>query len=138
MRMYLPVVVMGLAAMGALSACSGASNGGSSAAPPTVICGETINHSASGAVVYDIGSGRSLPPVESLSASGLIFVKVSDACDRGSEIAIMPPGSLKVVRSVRTTDGRYAAVALEPTQHGRSTIAATRDGNVLGTLDINL
>ncbi len=127
--LMLAVVLLGVAACGPVA---------SSAAPPLVVCGMTLSHSASGAVLYNVGGGAHFGVVTAPSAGGLIFIQVSDSCQSGADVAITPPDAFEVVNSVRASDGRYAAIVLKPLLSLPTHVAASHDGHFVGTLEISL
>lgn len=116
-----------------IDGCSGTSSG----APPTVVCGKTLDSTAAGATIYDIAGG-SLPPVRSPTVRGLVFLKVSHSCQTGSDLALTPPDTLQIVDVARASDGKYAAVALKPIRLVSTKVVARQNGQMVGEIEIDL
>jgi hypothetical protein len=108
------------------------------AAPPTVICGNVLSRSAAGIVVYTIWGRDAQGIVRYPTAGNVVYLRVSKSCSGGSEVQIRPTGILRVVRSVRTSDRRLAMVVLAQVRPGLATITATRHGHLVGRIRIEL
>ena len=96
-------------AFGVVAGC-GASDTTSSAAPPTVICGQTLIDSAAGAVVTDATTPGTVNVV--YETVGGVVLKLS----RGAQIVVAPPAAAHVVKKATTKDGALAAVVVSPVQ----------------------
>jgi hypothetical protein len=81
------------------------------AAPPTVVCGTTLSRSAAGPVLSDVSHGGR---VKFVTIGGELFLKVSDDCDRGVTVTWSPRTAATELLVARTSDGRRAAVVLQP------------------------
>jgi len=125
--LLLCAVPMGLAGCGATSA-----------APPTVICGQVLSRSAAGVGVYTIWGRGAHGVVRYPTVGNVVYVQVARGCSTGSEVQIRPAGLLRVVKSVRARDGHLAAVVVAQVRPGLATITATRDGQTVGSLQIEL
>jgi hypothetical protein len=120
----------------ALTGCGG-QTGLSSGAPPTVVCGTTLNNSAAGALVVDGVHNHAV--VTSPSIDGLIFVQVSDGCSHGARVTWAPLHAADLVKRARARDGLDAAVVLRPaTLSARFTVSARQDGAVVARVPIQL
>jgi hypothetical protein len=107
----------------ALSACGGSSEPNiSSAAPATVICGKTLNATASGAVVED--ATRNHRTIDGVSSRGLIFIRVSESCETGAEVVWAPKAAATLVDQALARDGHSVVVVLRPA-NARATFALT-------------
>ena len=84
----------------------------SSAAPPTVVCGTTLSHSAAGPVMEDASSGPIT--INSVTVGGDIYLKLTSDCETGAEVAILPASGAAIVKQARTRDGALAAIVLHP------------------------
>ncbi len=100
-------------AFGMVAGC-GASDTTSSAAPPTVICGQTLIDSAAGAVVTDATTPGTVNVV--YETVGGVVLKLSKSCSRGAQIVVTPPAAAHVVKKATTKDGALAAVVVSPVQ----------------------
>ena len=116
-----------------MTACSPAPTG-SSAAPPTQFCGQTINSSAAGSTVTD--ASREDVTVMFATAGGVVL-KTSSNCTHGASIAVDPPNALDVTAEATTKDGKLAAVALRPTAPC-ATVAVTHADGSLTTVHVAL
>ena len=106
--------------------------------PATTVCGTTLDASAAGALMYDIGSDQEYPTVAALSAGDRVYVKVSDSCQVGVTVALVPSDTFEIVKSARASDGSYAAVVLKPERLAPTKLTAMRNGQTVGTLEIDL
>lgn len=122
----------------AFAACGGSSGSlESSAAPPTVVCGTTLNATASGAVMYD--ATKRLPAIDAPSSRGLIFIRVADGCATGAVVAWSPKRAATLVDQATAKDGTTVAVVLQPASpHVRFTVTATRNGKRVATAVVRL
>lgn len=109
----------------------------SSAAPPLVVCGTVVSTSAAGPVVYDIAQGK-YPTVTELTVGGYVYVQVSDTCTEGADVNIVPSSAFTVVRVVKASDGRDELVVLAPGSHPTAVLTASKAGNVVGTLKLDI
>jgi hypothetical protein len=121
----------------ALAGCGAGQTGLSSGAPPTVVCGTTLNDSAAGAVVIDAVHDHTT--ITGPSVGGLVFVRVSDDCSHGARVTWAPAQAASLVKQARTRDGLDAAVVLRPaTLTATFTVSARRDGTVVAHIPIQL
>ncbi|QNE34624.1 hypothetical protein [Leifsonia shinshuensis] len=74
-------------------------------------------------MLWDVSQHRI---VDSRTIGGLLFLKVSDDCDRGATVQWTPADAATQLREVRASDGRPAAVILRP-NHDRFTITIVGD-----------
>lgn len=121
------VVAMGLVGCGATSA-----------APPTVICGQVLSRSEAGIGVYTIWGRGAHGIVRYPTLGNVVYVRVARGCSFGSEVQIRPAGLLRVVKSVRARDGHFAVVVVKQVRPGLATITATRGGRKIGAIRIEL
>jgi hypothetical protein len=106
----------------------------SSGAPPTVVCGVTLNSSAAGALLYETARNGKAP---GLSVGGRAYVRVSASCTRGADVELSPPGAACVVRVAPAKDGLPAAVVVQLIQPvDRITVRSHRGSTATGQLDI--
>lgn len=105
------LVVVGATALLGLGATS-AISAPSSAAPPTVICGKTIDDAPSGAVIYRYTKAGTFDVPSSMSpANPPTVVRLAASCSKG--VAIPTIKGLRIVKKVQARDGRVVAVALK-------------------------
>jgi hypothetical protein len=132
------LLLLALLAGASLAACGGsASSHASSGAPPTVICGKTLNATASGAVVYD--ATEKLPVIDAPSSRGLIFIRVADGCSTGALVSWMPERDATLVDQATAEDGTTVAVVLQPTSlREHFTVTATRNGKRVASATVRL
>jgi hypothetical protein len=100
-------------ALGAVAGC-GASDTKSSAAPPTVICGQTLIDSAAGAVLTDATTPGSVDVTD--ETVGGVVLKLSKSCTQGAQIVLAPPDAARVLKKATTKDGAIAGVVVSPVQ----------------------
>lgn len=93
-----------------VAACGGSSGAPSSAAPPTVICGKTLNATPMGAVVEDATINHRT--IDGVSSRGLIFVRVSEGCAKGAVVVWTPESAATLVDQALAHDGHPVAVVL--------------------------
>jgi hypothetical protein len=117
---------------------------GTSAAPPTVVCGHVLGGSAAGAVVYNV-SHRQTPDaypapgtIDGLTGGNEVFLRVSDGCVHGADITITPSDAYTVDKTAAALDGKPAAVVLCPSRYVPTTVTATVGGQAVGTASINI
>ena len=104
-------IVLGAAVLsGVLAGCIGRT---SSAQSATVICGKTLAHSATGAVVVDATKPGPLRVVTDSTADGLLIVRVAN-CAHGDNLSIDPGNAARILKTAPSKDGRTAAVLLQP------------------------
>jgi len=106
----------------------------SNAAPPTVVCGTTLADGVAGPVVFDIAGHPSIPTVTEETVGDVLIVRVSDDCEHGSEVAIVPDSAGRIVKSAPAADGLPEAVVLRPVRSRQGRLEATRDGHPVGVL----
>jgi hypothetical protein len=118
--------------------CGGSSSLGiSSAAPPTIICGTTLDDTPGGAVVEDATHNHRV--ITAASARMLVFVRVSDSCASGATVTWTPAHQAVLVAQAKAKDGKAVAVALRPaTRHAKFRLRATRDGHVTAWTTVSL
>lgn len=121
-----------------LAACGGSSGSeASSGAPPTVICGKTLNATASGAVVYD--ATKTLPVIDAPSSRGLLFIRVADGCSNGATVSWTPRSAASVIDQATAEDGATVAIVLQPaSSHERIVVTATRSGKRVASATVRL
>ena len=108
----------------------------SSAAPPTVICGTTLNDTPAGAVVIDATHQHG--PITAPSVRGLLFIKVSTDCTHGVQVS-WDPAAATLVEDARARDGLDAAVVLQPaTPSAAFTLTAERNGSIVAYVSVQL
>lgn len=125
------------AAMLLASGCAAATS--SCAAPPTKICGTTLDTGASGAVVWDAtrASGQ-LPIVTGTSATGL-YIRVAPGCDTGALVSWAPRNQARILREADAADGNPVVVVLQPTSHEAAfTVSGTTNGHRVAWLRVDL
>lgn len=109
----------------------------SSAAPPTVVCGTTLNDTPAGAVVTD--ATRQHATITAPSVRGLLFIRVSTDCTHGARVTWNPAAAAALVEDARTTDGLDAAVVLQPaTPSAALTLTAERNGSIVAYVAVQL
>jgi hypothetical protein len=99
-----------LLAVGCLCGC--ALGPGSSAAPPTKVCGQTLASSAAGAVVDDVS--RSDVTVRYDTVGSVVILQLTRNCAHGAVLNIRPARAARVTRTAEAKDGKPAAVVLAP------------------------
>jgi len=117
---------------------AGCGLGATSAAPPTIICGHVLSRSAAGIGVDTIWGRDARDIVRYPTIDGLVWVKVATGCSTGSVVRIHPSGILRIVKTVRATDGGLVVVVVAQVHPGRATITASHDGHVVGAIQIQL
>jgi hypothetical protein len=113
-----------------VAACGNRSPAGSSGAPPTVVCGQTISHSAAGAGVTD--ATRSGTITVNDETVGGVVLQVSKSCSTGATVHISPGNAMRVGAEAHAEDGGLAAMVLVP----RSKIADVQISRPDGTSTI--
>jgi hypothetical protein len=108
----LATALVGGAVAGACSGCSPSASGTSSGSPALVVCGQTLWNAAAGANLDDLTTGDA--KITSVSAGFLLFLKVSGSCQAGASLNWEPSSAAKIVQSARASDGKLAAVDLQP------------------------
>lgn len=95
------VLVLGLAA------CASAP---SSAAPPLVVCGQTLNDTPAGAVLTDATvAGR----VDGrLTSRNAVFIRVSNDCNRGAQVTFTPADKVTTIARATAKDGQLVAIGV--------------------------
>ena len=105
-------------------------------APPTVICGTTLNNSAAGAVVDDATADS--PTITSISPGG-IFIQVSHDCQHGAEVTWTPTDAATLAGQALADDGLVAAVVFNPKNlKAAFTVTARRAGAVVAKATVAL
>ena len=116
----------------------------SSAAPPTVVCGQVLGGSIAGATVFDIShrqTAEALPApatIDAVTAGNEVYLRVSDGCVHGADVAMTPTDSYTVDKTALAFDGKPTAVVLCPSRYVPTTVTATVGGQVVGTASINI
>ena len=120
-----------------IAGCGRAQELHSSAAPPTVICGTTLNNTPASAGVTD--ATRQPATITTPSVRGLLFIKVSTDCTRGARVSWTPAAAAKLIQEARTSDGLDAAVVLQPaTPSAAFTLTAERNGRLTAYVTVHL
>ena len=121
-----------------LSACASSSPRTSSAAPPLIVCGQRIQVAAAGAVTTDL----SKPGYNRLSASSgfLLYLRLSGACSRGSEMTVEPVGGVAIIRSVADGKGLpvFVVAKVSVTANTSFAISVRQAGLQLGTAEVDV
>jgi hypothetical protein len=87
------------------------------AAPPTVVCGQTLSTAASGAVVEDVTRPGAVITVSGTSSGGVVL-RLARGCSRGVALQIHPTGTMRIRAAAYSHDHKLVAVALTP--HARN------------------
>ena len=103
-----------------LTGCSGVTT----AAPPLVVCGQTISKLPAGAILQDVSKGGT---VTHGSAGGYIYLLVSESCDNGVAVRWEPTTAAQKITVAKTSDGRLAAVVLQPLRTTFTVLLYPRD-----------
>jgi hypothetical protein len=111
------------------------SAGGSSAAPPTVVCKQTISDSAAGAVVTDATRPGTVT-VTDWTVGGVIL-RVSKGCRAGATVRILPASAMRVGAEAHAKDGGLAAIVLAP-RNRTADIQISRPDGTATTVRIRL
>lgn len=128
------IAALTIAACG--SACSPPVTG-YSGAPPTVVCGTTLDRSAAGAVIDN--ATRPWPTVSFPTVGGVLYIRVARGCAHGAHVHWTPPGAARLVRAARAADGLPVVVILKPrTPHSVFRVTATRDGQTVASIKVHL
>lgn len=108
----IPGVIAGrlLAALAVAASCVSCSS--SKGGKPTVICGKEVSHDPAGAVIEDAAAHDIT--VTRLAVGDVILLRTTSSCHAGADVAIEPSGAADIVNDVRSPDGRYTAVMLQP------------------------
>ena len=112
MRVTFATAVIGGLAAGLCTGCSSSGTGASSGAPALTVCGQTLWDAAAGATLVDLTTDDA--KIMSASDGYQLFFKLSGSCQGGASLTWAPSSAAKIVRSVRTADGKLAAVILQP------------------------
>lgn len=108
-----------------------------SAAPPTVVCGTTLNATPAGAGLVD--ATRHHTVITAASVRGLLLIRVSDDCAHGARVAWTPAPAATLVKEADARDGLPAAVVLQPTTPTAAfSVAAERSGTVVAQVPVRL
>jgi hypothetical protein len=108
----------------------------SSAAPPLIVCGTTLETTPAGAVLRDASMSAGTITIREQSANG-IFLQTSKGCAAGASITVVPRTAAKQAKVAHTSDGRIAAVVLRPLQLQFQVIVSHPDGGHV-TVNVNL
>ena len=121
-----------------LAGCAGSTGSqASSGAPPTIVCGKTLNASASGAVLYD--ATKKLPVIDAPSSRGLIFIRVAEDCSKGAVVSWTPSRAATLVDQATGKDGTTVAVVLQPASTRASfVVTGTREGKQVASAVVRL
>jgi hypothetical protein len=124
---------------GVLVCCSvtacGISRAPSSAAPPIVVCGQTITGGAAGSGLTD-ATGSGTVTVTGLSPAGVVL-QLSKDCRIGATVRIIPSNALRIAAEAHAQDGQLAAIVLVP--RGRTAdVAISRPDGSSTTVAIRL
>lgn len=125
-----------VAAGSAMAGCGDSELTSTSAAPPTVVCDQTISNSAAGAVITDATRAGAIT-VDSVTADGVVVLRVGNDCRTGATVQITPQAAMRVEHQARTKDGRLAAIALQPRTVTADVVAKRPDGSTT-TIHIRL
>lgn len=135
-RRLVGLAVAAALAVTALLGCTrqtGVSNG----APPTVVCGTTLNSSAAGAVVVDAVDHHAV--ITGPSVGGLLFIRISDDCAHGARVSWTPSQAAVLAKEAPAHDGLAAAVVLRPaTATATFAVTAWRNGVVVAHVAVHL
>ena len=110
----------------------------SDAAPPTVVCGTTLDDGAMGVVVVD----ATLPYPGGVYAvsnlDSLFYIRVARGCAGGSHVTWIPSSAARLVRAAYAQDGQMAAVVLQPAGPPGVPfkVIGTRNGKVVASITV--
>lgn len=132
---------MGGAAALLLVGCASAGDG-----PVMHLCGQIINAPAMG-MQYNVPWYEDLttggPPATIRVPATAAFnyrtspwLQVSHSCEHGALVSVAPIGHIKVVDSVKTTDGRLAAIRIFAYRPGVVIITERRDRTHTGSIKV--
>ena len=127
-------VFAALAVGATLCGCAGAA---SSAGPPsdTHVCGTHLGQNW-GADVVDLTQPAHQPVAYSNIFSG-VFIRVSNNCDRGADVTWRPKAATHVLHVAKASDGLPVVIVLAtPDKHRPFTVVATRQGKVVGRVQV--
>lgn len=84
----------------------------STGAPPLTVCGTTLWSGAAGATITD--ATTSTTSISSVSAGGLVFLRLIKGCDHGVSVSIEPVAAARVTKKALATDHKVAGIAIHP------------------------
>lgn len=94
-----------LVAGAALAGCQlGPSEGG-----PTLVCGQNLAGGDVEPNILDVTSGN---PTVGQQAGDVTFLLLTNSCQEGVQVSVVPATAARIVSSANASDGRPAAVAL--------------------------
>ena len=135
------MLVMGGAAALLLVGCASASD-----ASVMHLCGQIINEPAMGMQYnvpwYEDLTTRDHPATIRVPATAAFnyqtspWLQVSHNCEHGALVSVAPTGHIKIVDSVKATDGRLAAIRIFAYRRGVATITARRDRTHTGSIEV--
>lgn len=128
------LVLAAALAVSALPGCTGRTDV-SNGAPPTVVCGTTLNATPAGAGLVD--ATRHHTGITAPSVRGLLFIKVSDDCAHGARVTWTPVQAATLVKEAAAHDGLAAAVVLRPAT-ASFTVTARRGDVVVAYVPVRL
>jgi hypothetical protein len=127
---------IGIGLLLALALASGvswfiANKGATTAAPPVVICGQTLYSGAEGLFVYSPYPDAARPhwtgplsEVNNLPIGGSppLLVQLSNDCGHGTRFSIHPTGLVSIKQEIRASNRGAVAVRLVGVQPGKATL----------------
>lgn len=108
----------------------------SNGAPPTVVCGTTVNATPAGAGLVDATRHHQVITVPSVR--GLLFIKVSDDCAHGALVTWNPAQAATLVKEAPARDGLAAAAVVVRPATPVFAVTARRTGPVVAYVAVHL
>jgi hypothetical protein len=122
-------VVLAVAAVAGWAAPAGSQI--TSAAPPVVVCGQTIYSGADGLGVHQFLQPGPVRDPWHVAVGLYTLMQFSDDCGHGVRVSVLPRGALTFQGIAKASDGGVVAAALRAEQPGLVTLRVTRaDGSV--------
>lgn len=109
-----------------VAAC-GLSGTKTSAAPPTIVCGQTMANAAAGSGVTDATQPGTVT-VNGTSPAGLIL-RLSKDCSSGATVRITPPNAVRIATEAHAKGGGLTAITLEPKTKTADVVVSRPDGS---------
>jgi hypothetical protein len=80
-------------------------------AGPTILCGQNLAGGDVSPFVDDVTAGN--PTVAVMRQGEITFVRLTESCDHGVDVAFRPGGAATILRRVDAADGRPVALAVQ-------------------------
>jgi hypothetical protein len=76
--------------------------------------------------------------ITAASVGGAVYLKVSDDCERGSDVTAMPSDAVMITQRARARDGKSAAVVFCVRRFVSTRMQASRGNEIVGAVIIDV